>query len=405
MPQALLSVLAPSLDMAQVTDFSTGFVLSAMALPLVALAGVVGAYLNAKGVFGVPTIGVIAYNIVLCAYLALVATSHAGVLGLALAILVAVTLRLAMHLLAAPEFVRPRAEPGPVPTNGWALSGPALARRFAIGVATSGLVFAVPILFRAVHAAKGDGALTLFNFAQKMFELPSGILIAPVVLVMLPKLSGLARAGESDTSPDFDRTFAVALVASVSIATSAALVGILFADPLAALLFLHGAMVPADVGQIATLAVTFLLGLPFLAAQQVAAAALNATGRPQSVAISAAFALGFALVASFALGAAWPEGGLAPALGVVLFQMALAALNLRALPCLRREAATVIQSVLWMILRSALAITPFVGIVAVWGEGMGRWSGTALATAAFAVLLVANLSDIRPLRRLRAGMV
>ncbi len=404
-PSGLVNMLAPALDITQVPRFGLAFLLSAITLPLVALAGVAGAYLNAKGVFGVPTLGVISYNLVLCLYLGLIASASMGLLGLAVAIVMAVLIRLSMHLIAARELIAP----GPTEAVR-AETDRTIMARFAIGVASSGLVFAAPLIFRAIYAAEGDGLLTLFNFAQKMFELPSGILIAPLVLVMLPKLSALAIADSDAGRAEFDRAFVSAIVAAVSIATSAALVTVIFAEPLAALLFRHGVMTQANTDGIAELVVVFIIGLPFLAAQQIASAALNAQGRPGTVALSAAIALIMALALCGLLALVAPQQTLptvltGPVIGVVLFQIVMAVLNLRALPTARAQLGPMSLSVGRSLLRACVAIAPFGLLMAYFDGQIGRWTGTGLAGVAFGTLLLTNFSDLRPMLRMRSGQV
>jgi putative peptidoglycan lipid II flippase len=112
-----------------------------------------------------------------------------------------------------------------------------------------------------------------FNYAQKIVELPMGILITTIGTVALTKLSALygeGREAEADTRFYSDLQLVLLLACAV------VLFGIPYAPTLVDVVFHRGAMTDEAIHRIAFLANIALCGVPFLAVANLATVRLNA---------------------------------------------------------------------------------------------------------------------------------
>lgn len=252
MPAAVSRSLAPGLsDLARDTAH-TALLWSAAALPLALLAALWTTRLqhlrDFTGLYGANLV----VNAVLVAALLWIAShwAHEGIdpiplLGLALLLAMALRLawlrwRMGLSSVAAPEPLT-SADDAPWPRSSvwlWAL-------------ASAGLPLALPLLARSLASAGGEGALTTFNYAWKLVELP---LVLAVQLVATLAFPGIARAFASGPAAGthtarrdaLRQAFVLAWV--LACAAAAALAGT--APALAGLLFGWGRMPPDAVAQI-----------------------------------------------------------------------------------------------------------------------------------------------------------
>ncbi|WP_299968648.1 lipid II flippase MurJ [uncultured Roseobacter sp.] len=268
----VLAVLAPALDPGSLVHFRMGFAVSLMALPIAAVIGVATAYLSAVGKYTVPALSVLAFNVALAGYF-LVGLS-AGAVNFAVfggVILAACALRLAVQFSRMTEVLRPPSEDHVFAAGFRAL--------FAQGVFAYALIVGIPVLFRSLYASGGPGDLAAFNYALRVFELPAGILIAPIVVVFLPLLSALP--GPDD--PVFRDRTDLAMRVAFAVGLIAALIAGLFAQPIVTVLFGFGEMGTSGADQIAVVLQKLAVAIPFFAVFQVMATALNASGRTRLV--------------------------------------------------------------------------------------------------------------------------
>lgn len=285
-PGALAGVMAAELDLAALPDYSAAFRLSLVALPIAALIGVTTAWLNTVGRFVVPGLSVLVFNTGLCIYIAWLLQEDGRLWGFAMAIVVSAGLRLAVQLWPMRRVLTQPA---------WRMSAPpaGLARRFVQGILGFAVIVAVPILFRSLYAAGGDGLLAQFSYALKLFELPSTLMVAPVVMVLLPKL-----AAERDTNPArFRYSLETGLTAAIALAGIATAVGLTFMPLIVEIVYQRGEISDEAATGIAQLARILLLALVFYAVVQITAAGLNADLRPGRVLLNTLIALTLAIAA------------------------------------------------------------------------------------------------------------
>ena len=219
-PKIILYFISPSLLNFVSLDFLSSFRLSLISLPIVAMIGIVGSYLATMGKFLIPPISVILYNLVLILYLTYFFDLRTPLLGLSLSVIMAVSLRLILHLLLVQGlfnksiFCEARKFAFP----------PKFFSEFIFGVAGYSIVILAPIVFRSLYSIEGDGYLALFNFSHKLFEFAAGILIAPIILVLIPRFSSKELNDEQKLNEDLRK----AIFAVLAIGIVGATVGVTF---------------------------------------------------------------------------------------------------------------------------------------------------------------------------------
>lgn len=267
-PGILLGVLAPGIaDPSRETGLLAP-ALVALALPLSAASGVVAAYLNANDRYFVAGLGTLVFNIGVIAALHFVEPDRAGspltILGAGIAAGALVRLSLTMLVVPKSAWTGQAAEP---------VSDPGLLSAFAAGVVATGLMLLAPVLIRAGASLLSDGAVASFNYAQKLTELPVGILITTISTVALTTFSSLAAAGDSTVLASAGRERARR---SITVAIIVTAFGVAFARPLVAFLLGRGAMDADALDRVATLTQISLFQVIFVAVSSVAIAYLNA---------------------------------------------------------------------------------------------------------------------------------
>lgn len=276
LPQTIFALLAPALDPAEAARWASLLRLSALAVPLAAAAGVLGAWLNVHGIFFAVGLGTAIYNALICLAFLVPGDAASVLWAVGLSVLAAGVLRAALLWAAARAPLRPRwSAPSGIEPGFWP--------RFAAGIGAAGIVYLAQLLFRSLAGAAEPGALATFSYALKLFELPLGLLIAPMATVLLPTLSaaaipppGLLRRG---------------IAAFLGVSLTALAVGWLAGDPIARLIYDRGAMTDAGMAGIAHAARLMFLALPFTALGLLGATLLNARRRTGVVLVNAATGL------------------------------------------------------------------------------------------------------------------
>lgn len=294
--------------------------LNRLALPAAAflmLAAVAGAILNARGRFRAAALAPLVVNL---GMIAVLAAPLAGVeidpVSLATALAAAFTLggaaqlAILLHALAKARrefgerlgFTRPRLDPD-------------MRRLLALGLpALLAAGAAQLILLAALQAASfTPSGVAHLHYADRLFQLPLGLLAAAIGIALLPAIAAGWRVGDWEgCAAALNRAMEAALL----VALPAGLALALIADPIVSALFERGAFTSEDrAGTAATLA-GLAIGLPFAAAAKVLGQALFAAGRMRAAALSTLFAFLVALFACAFLGARL--GGLGVGLGASL---------------------------------------------------------------------------------------
>jgi len=180
-PQLFLALLAPAYAAAPPAGYALPFAIAAIALPFAALAGVTGALLNAEQKFLVVGSGTLIFNAVIIAVLFGSPSTSAPLTILAIAIAVAAALRFASQLVASLPHLRGS-------TRLYSVDMPALARRFVATLTASTMILLMPVALRSLVSLGGSGNIAAFNFATKLVELPTGIVLSTITTITFPHL-------------------------------------------------------------------------------------------------------------------------------------------------------------------------------------------------------------------------
>jgi peptidoglycan biosynthesis protein MviN/MurJ (putative lipid II flippase) len=375
-PRLVFAALAPAMAPDDVLPWLPAVRLVAAALPLAALSGVLGAWLQAGERFGAGGTGTLVYNGVLVAALALYFDPSQAPAVISWGVAAALLARLAFLLAMTRGMPMLPAGTG-VPEG--------LPLRFVAGVAATGLTALSPVLFRTLASLEAGGQLASFSYGIRLFDFVAGVLVGPIATVALTRFSGLTDG----VRPAFDRLAATMAVISVA----AMATGAIHAEALVRLAYDRGAMTGDGIAAVVHFMRLMMLALPFMGLAMLAAAALYARSRPGVV-------LGNALVA-LACGVGVALAGPALVLpGFIAFHAVNAALNLAALRpgtgALRHLARPVPLALSLAALLGGLAVASWVPAMA------ASLPGTVVAVLSGAAMLAAWAPLLRPLLR-RAG--
>jgi len=274
-PALWLRLLAPGIDSA--AQPLSGWLLGALAAAIIltALSGVTAAALNARDRFFVAGCGTLIFNLAIIAALILILWQQSTELNTLVAgIAIGAGLRWGTQWQALRSLRKSHHG-----ASGWRI-GRALLRGFAAGLTAASLLALVPVLLRAAASMLGEGELAAFNYANKLVELPLGVLITTIATVAFPRLSG---AFHEKNAHAFDALLTAAIARSLLMSFAVVLCGWPIMDDVVVLLFGYGKPSATELAHIADLARIALLSVPWVGLAGLAAAALNAQRRPQQV--------------------------------------------------------------------------------------------------------------------------
>lgn len=245
-------------------------------LGLISLTAFAGAILNSYQRFAIPAATPILLNLSLIT--AVILGSHYFVnIGYALAIgvLVAGFLQLSAHLpsLIALKMLR-------APKIAWRHPGVVkVFKRLGPGVyaASAGQI---NILVGTIIASQCIvGSVSWLYYADRLIELPVGVVAITLQTVLLPNLSRLVQ---QDKILEFNATLDWGFRLGILLGIPAAVALFLIAKPLVSTFFMHGVFVATDLAMVTVALQVFALGVPPLVLTRVAAPAYFARGDTQT---------------------------------------------------------------------------------------------------------------------------
>ncbi|MHA1565153.1 MAG: murein biosynthesis integral membrane protein MurJ [Alphaproteobacteria bacterium] len=392
MPQ-LMVVLAPGFRAAPAT-FALAVELTRLTFPylmFMALAALLGGMLNSRDRFTAPAAAPIVLNIILIAAM-LVLRDRLATPGHALAWGVAVAGMAQFLLLVG---AAGRAEMSP--RLRWPRLTPPvrkILRLMVPGAIGAGVVQINLVVDTILASTLPAGSMSYLYFADRVNQLPLGVVGVAIGIVLLPLLTRQLRIGDSAAANDSqNRAIEIALLLTVPAAAAL----LVIAGPIVRVLFLHGAFAPAAAAATAGALTAFAVGLPayvltkslnpgFFAREDTATPVKIAA---LAVALNIALALilmqflahvGIALATALS---AWVNAGL---LGIILHRRGHLSLDERLRTRLPRIvlAAGVMALVLWLgagLLAPVFArpgVLGAIGLAALIGAGMVAYLGAAL---------------------------
>lgn len=307
-----LLVWAMAAGFAQDDRFDMAVIFGRIAFPyilFISLTALLSGMLNAVGRFTAAAAAPIILNAVFVA--AMMAAARAGWpmgLTLAWAVPVAGVAQLAVLWIAvrragfAMRFRRPRLTPE--------------LRRLAIiaapAVLAGGVVQINLIVGRQV-ASFTENAVSWLSFADRIYQLPLGVVGIAVGVVLLPELSRRLRAGDAASG---QHAFNRGLEFSLMLTVPSAVALVVIAQPIVSVLYGRGAWTDADTLNTALALAVYAAGLPAFVLQKVLQPlyyARHDTRRPFNYAVVA-----MVVNAAVAVGLVWVIGFIAAALATTL---------------------------------------------------------------------------------------
>jgi putative peptidoglycan lipid II flippase len=198
---------------------------------------------------------------------------------------------------------------------------PDMRQLLALGIpgAIAGSITQINIVIGGIIASLQDGAVSYLYYADRLYQVPLGVVGAAVGVVMLPDVARKLRAGDAAAVMNSqNRSLEFALLITVPAAIGLAVCAV----PITRILFERGAFTPADTSASAAALAAFAVGLPCFVLQKVLQPAYFAredTATPMRFAwINLFVNAGLSLILFFALQAfgAWPHVGIAIATSV-----------------------------------------------------------------------------------------
>jgi putative peptidoglycan lipid II flippase len=271
----------------------------------VALASFLGAVLNGRRRFVAATLAPLAMNLVLVAALAALGASALPLEDKAAWLAGAASLAGLVQLaFVGVAFV------GPHPPIRWRAPGRSaplrgLLRTTLLALVASGS-FQLLVLVGTQAASFLPSGVSWLYYADKVVELPLGIVAAIVGTVLLAELARRHAAGQG-TVLLVAQNRALELGALVALPGAAALA--ILAEPVARVLFQRGAFGPEDAAGTATALAALSVGLPFAVASKILTQTLFARGETGPALLALAAAVAVAGAAALVLTGAFGIGG------------------------------------------------------------------------------------------------
>lgn len=264
----IISLLLPSLDLASAPHIFTAFKLTCLILPIAVMIGINTSYLNTIGIFAVPIISVFIFNLIIIFYLLMDPFLIFDLQSLSVVIFIGFLFRLAIQMYYSSEIFSTDFKNVPKIPKEFKFT-------FLQGSLSYSIIFGIGVLYRTLFAVEGDGNVALFNYSLKIVELPIALIIVPVTMVLLPKLSEMNKTGDV-----FIRHYTSACnIGALTIITIATVVGITFIPSIINLLFSFGSIEVDGTLRIQKICVMLMMILPAVSIFNITITALFAQGK------------------------------------------------------------------------------------------------------------------------------
>ncbi|NOZ33243.1 MAG: murein biosynthesis integral membrane protein MurJ [Alphaproteobacteria bacterium] len=157
---------------------------------------------------------------------------------------------------------------GFLPRIGWPAFGPDVRRFWALAVPAilAGGVTQINIFIGTVIASGADSAISYLYFADRLYQLPLGMIGIAIGVVLLPELSAHLKA---DRPPEARKAQDQALLFALIFTLPAAIALMVAATPIITVLFQRGAFDATATASTASALVAFSAGLPAFVAIKV----------------------------------------------------------------------------------------------------------------------------------------
>ena len=312
---AVVHVLAPGFRSAgDRFPFAVDFV--RLSIPYIAIAGpvaVAASILNAEGRVGAAAFALVIFNGVFVAAVALVilaggkASFFAGA-ALSVAIVVA---GLAQLLLVGAALMRQPVRPRRISLR----ASPEVRRFFAQAIpgVVAGGIPQLKLMAGAMVASSSQAAVSWLYYANRLYELPLGVVSIAIASVIVPVIAASVRAGRGE---DIAAAQSRAVEIALGLALPSAVAFAVLAEPIAGGLFERGAFGPHDTAMVAAALAAISAGLPGHVLEKVLGAVSFAHEDTRTPMITALAGLTAAIVGALLLFPSRGHVGVAAAIAI-----------------------------------------------------------------------------------------
>jgi len=346
--------------------------------PYIAVAGLVAvaaSVLNAMGRVGAASFGLVIFN---CVFL--LAVGVVLLLGMGPTAASGRILSIAIGLAGVGQFILVGGAmlrlPGPLFRPRFVPS--AETRRFfalAIPGVIAGGIPQLKLMAGAMVASSSQAAVSWLYYANRLYELPLGVVSIAIASVMVPLIASSVRAGEPQAvAAAQSRAFEIAL----GLALPAAVAFAILAEPIAGGLFQRGAFGPRDTAAVSAALAAICAGLPGHVLEKVLGAVSFAHEDTRTPMYAALCGLATATAVAFALFPTYGHVGVAAAIAISGWVGAL----ILTIILVRRRWLRIDRDARWRLPLIILA-TIVMGLVIHFAQGLlaSLWDVTGTATA------------------------
>lgn len=250
-------VLASGFTPTEISQASRLITIVLLAFPISAVTAVTSAALQGHHKPTIPAYGNLFFNVILIAAIFMwVTPNHITIL--AWAVVVAVSFRLITQLISC--FAIGAFRGGFHALFRFAALNRGLMLKYLQALTAIGLVVAFPVVSRSFASAY-EGGISLFEYAQKLVELPRGLFGAILTMVIFPRLSRIFSEGNAvEGSKLISQAAGLILLATIPV--TVAVYGC--AEPVVSLLFERGMFSAQDAANTAGLLQIAILSMPAL---------------------------------------------------------------------------------------------------------------------------------------------
>ncbi|MEM9969273.1 MAG: lipid II flippase MurJ [Pseudomonadota bacterium] len=385
MPGMVMLLMIPGASTDDLAAATPYFIMAALAVPLTAVSGVLQAKLVSAERFLISQAGTLIFNATIIASI-LVAANYGIAFSIAVGILAGATIRLTAQVIQLLQIWKP-------PTSNKIMFERGFFSSLLVTTLFSATLALIPVAGRAYASWVEPGALSLFNYAFRISELPVALFFASLTIVLLPRISA------AFLNQDHERILeevALVLRFSLLVGFAIAILIFFFSRELVYLLFSRTQISPAQLEELAVLLLIAIIFMPFRGCLILCLSMLSATGNERSlipIAISALITLVVIctlFVPQIGIAGAMLGYGVAHFVGFIVFMVALQ----------RHIDKAVLPLVLMQFLRFGAVPLSFM-LITSWGGSQLALDGLpivvfcVLALAAFSAAVICVDADAR----------
>jgi len=263
----LVMMFAPGFDAVTAEKANDVLAFVLWLIPLTVLAGVSTAYLQSKGQFAIPAMGTLIFNLCLVFGLIFYVADEKDLDIFVWFVLLGGVIRWFSQIFRLK---------GNFYLNGfwkkW-LIHKSLFKRYLQAVLALGILTLYPVIARAFASFQGEGGIAMTNYALKLVELPLGVVITVLSVVLFPKL---AAAHKRDDQKGFSMMVEEGIFWSVILAVIIMVCIYSAADSFIYLVYGWGDIDADHLSDISSVLSIAILSLPFQAVIAMLVATCNA---------------------------------------------------------------------------------------------------------------------------------